>query len=226
MKAIIFDSGTLISLSMNGLLSELSELKKSFNGKFIITQEVKREVIDKPLTIKRFELEALRIKQMFDEGILERPSSLGINEKVLESETDKIQKITNETFSVKNSFVHLIDSGEASCMALSRILIDKKIKNVIAVDERTTRLLCEKPQNLKEIMERRLHTKINSKEENYKFFRGIKIIRSPELIYVAYKKGIIGLKDGKNVLDALLYALKFRGAAISDEEIREIKNIK
>ena len=27
-KAIIFDSGTLISLSMNGLLSELEDLKK------------------------------------------------------------------------------------------------------------------------------------------------------------------------------------------------------
>ena len=51
-KAIIFDSGTLISFSMNGLLPELRELKKIFNGKFLITKDVKREVIDKPIKIK------------------------------------------------------------------------------------------------------------------------------------------------------------------------------
>ena len=33
-KAIIFDAGTLISLSMNGLIDELRKLKKIFNGNF------------------------------------------------------------------------------------------------------------------------------------------------------------------------------------------------
>ena len=80
-KAIIFDSSTLISFSMNGLLPELKALKKVFNGIFIITSDVKREVIDKPITIKRFELDALRLKQLLDENVLEMPVSLGINHK-------------------------------------------------------------------------------------------------------------------------------------------------
>ena len=58
MKAIIFDSGTLISFAINGLYEELKLLKAKFDGKFIITDEVKAEIIDKPINIKRFELEA------------------------------------------------------------------------------------------------------------------------------------------------------------------------
>ena len=42
-KVLIFDSGSLISLSINGLLEELKKLKKIFNGEFIITKEVKKE---------------------------------------------------------------------------------------------------------------------------------------------------------------------------------------
>jgi hypothetical protein len=45
-------------------------------------------------------------------------------------------------------------------------------------------------------------------------------------MYVAWKKGIIPLKDGITVLDALLFALKFKGCAISGDEIKEIKKIR
>ncbi|MEK6844901.1 MAG: hypothetical protein AABX44_01460, partial [Nanoarchaeota archaeon] len=62
MKVLIFDSGSLISLSMNGLLEELKKLKKIFNGEFIITKEVKKEVVDEPIKIKMYELEALKIQ--------------------------------------------------------------------------------------------------------------------------------------------------------------------
>ena len=178
MKAIIFDSGTLISLSMTGLIDELRDLKKIFNGHFLITKDVKREVIDKPLTIKRFELEALRVKQLLDEKILEMPDSLKIDENFLSEKTKEIMDIANSTFIAKGKEIHLIDSGEASCLALSKILTDKKIENVIGVDERTTRLLGEKPENIKKTMGKKLQTKITSKKENYKFFKGFKFIRS------------------------------------------------
>ena len=79
-KAIIFDASTLITFSMNGLFNELRELKKIFKGKFIITKDVKREIIDKPITIKRFELEALRLKKLLDDKVLEMPSSLNVYE--------------------------------------------------------------------------------------------------------------------------------------------------
>lgn len=224
-KAMIFDSSTLITLSMNGLTEVLRDLKKIFNGNFIITREIKREVIDKPITIKRFELEALRIKQLLDEGVLELPSSFGINEEEIEKKGKEILDIANRTFISSEKDIHLISLGEATCLVLSKVLSEKGINSVIAIDERTTRMLGEKPDNLKRLFEKKLHTKITSKKENYKYFQGLKFIRSSELVYVAYKNKLIKLNNGQ-VLDALLWAVKLKGCAISGDEITEIKNIK
>ena len=78
MKTLIFDSGPLINLSMNGFLYILEELKKSFNGKFLITEQVKYETLDRPLKIQIFELGALRIQDLLQKKVLELPSSLNI----------------------------------------------------------------------------------------------------------------------------------------------------
>lgn len=223
-KVIIFDSSTLINLSMNGLFHELGDLKKIFNGQFIVTKEVIEETIDKPLTIKRFELEALRMLELLDEKVLEMPYGLGIKEKEITELTNKILKEANELFYSEKKNIEIIGKGEASCLALSKILNDKKIENAIAIDERTTRVLGESPDSLVKLLQNKLHTQIRMNKKNPDFVKGLKFIRSTELIYVAYKKGIIHLK-GKMVLDALLYALKFKGCAISDEEIEEIKRI-
>ena len=83
MKALIFDSGPLINFALNGLLYTLKELKKAFNGVFLITEDVKYEVIDRPIKVLRFELEALRIKQLLDEGVLQLPSSVGISDAII-----------------------------------------------------------------------------------------------------------------------------------------------
>ena len=223
-NAIIFDSSTLISLSMNNLFEEIRGLKKIFREKFLITKEVKSEIIDKPLNIKRFELEAIRLKQLLDEGVLEMPSAVGVNDRDISNATRDILEIANKTFYSGNKDIHLIDLGEASALALSKIMTEKDMNNILAVDERTTRMLAEKPESLRKIMEGKLHTKIKTKEQNYVFFKNFRFVRSTELIYVAYKKGIVKSKD-KNILDALLYALKFKGTAISDEEINEIKKM-
>jgi len=224
-KAIIFDASTLISLSMNGLLGELESLKKIFSGKFIITKDVKREVIDKPITIKRFELEALQVKDLLDRKVIEMPVCVGVKDEEISKITEELKSIANNTFMARGRAIKIIDSGETSCLAVSKILSEKKIESVIALDERTLRMLCEKPENVDKLFQRKLHSKVTCKSENFKFFKGFKFIRSSELIYVAYKKGIIKLK-GSLVLDALLYALKFKGCAISGDEIREIKEIR
>lgn len=223
---IIFDASTLISLSMNGLLGELKKLKGVFNGKFIITKEVKEEVIDKPIKVKRFELEALRVKEMLDEGVLELPESLEIRSDEIASKTEQLQKIANSMFVGDRGEIKLIHRGEASALALSRILLDKKIPHVIAIDERTTRMLGEKPEKLKELLERKLNTRIKLVREDFKYFKGFKFIRSSELMYVAWKKNLVELKNGGSVLDALLWAVKFKGCAISGDEINEIMRIK
>ncbi len=223
-QAIIFDSGSLISFSMNGVTDLVRELKKIFNGKFLITREVYHEIVTKPIKVKRFELEALKLKALVDEKILEYPSVLGIKDNEITVGANRFLKIANATFYGRKRYVKIMDRGEASCLALSSILNKKKIKNVLAIDERTTRMLAEKPENLKSLFQKKMNTQITLKQENFKFFKEFKVVRSAELAYVAYKKGVTKLK-GPQVLDALLYAMKFKGAAISGEEIEQIKKI-
>src|SRR3989344_9044836 len=163
MKAIIFDSGCLISLAMNGLLPELRELKKIFDGSFLITKEVKQEVIEKPLTIKRFEFEAMRIKSLLDDKVLELPEILGVKDSEISSEAQRILDVANNTFFQKSKALEIIHNGEASVLALSKILNSKKIRNVIAVDERTTRVLGEKPDNLRNLLGKKFHTTITAR---------------------------------------------------------------
>lgn len=224
MKIIIFDASTLITLAMNGLFDEFVALKKIFDGKFIITKEVKYEAIDRPSTIKRFELESLKIRKLLEDGILEMPSSLKINDGEVTRLSMKILETANKTYSEHGKNIHLLDTGECSCLALSRILSEKDIVNIIAVDERTTRMLVEKPENLEKLLEAKLHTKIKLNRENLRLFSGFKVIRSSELVYIAYKKGLVNLKKG-NILEALLYAVKFKGCSISEEEIKEMERL-
>jgi hypothetical protein len=224
-KAIVFDAGTLISLSMNGLLDELQRLKEVFNGDFLITEQVRYEVVDKPINIKCFELEALKVQQLLGDNVLKMADSYGINNSLITSKTEEIMNTANNIFSDTRNRVNILQLGEASCLALSKILFERGVDNVIAIDERTTRMLVEKPENLKDLLERKLHTKIIVLKKDFNYFRNFKIIRSAELMYVAWKKNLIDVKRGE-VLDALLYALKYKGCSISDEEISEIKQMK
>lgn len=223
-KILIFDSSSLITLSMNGLTYVLEEMKKNFNGKFIIPEDVKFETIDKPIKIKRFELGALKIKYLLEKNILELPSSLNIRKEEITEKENKILEIANNSYFAKDNYLHIIDKGEASCLALSLIAEERRIKNLIIVDERTTRLIAENPENLRRIFEDKFHTKVKLKD-NFNLISKIKFIRSSELIYVAYKKGLVKLGNHE-LLDALLYAVKFKGCAISEQEIEDIKRIK
>ena len=220
---IIFDSSTLINFVLNGLITEFKELKNYFNGKFIITREVMQEVITKPMDLKRFKLEALKIKQLVDDKILETPSSLGIKDDDISKRMMQLKTKANNLFFAHGNPMTLIHSGETSCLALFELLAEKSIKSIISTDERTTRLLGEKPGNLLELLHKKLHTRIDV-HGVMDYFRKFKFIRSTEIMYVAYKKGIIRLKN-HDVLDALLYALKINGCSISDEEIKEIERI-
>lgn len=224
MKLIIFDASTLISLAMNGLLEEFKKLKDIFPGHFIITKEVKYEVIDRPIKIKRYELEAMKIQSLLDEKYLSMPKDIGIEDKEITKSMLKFMNLANTMFLANGKKIELIHLGEASCLALSRILNKKGINPVLAIDERTTRILVEKPENLQKLLEKRTHARIKLKTSNFKLFNEFNIIRSTELMYLAYKKGLIRWKN-KNVLDALLFALKFKGCAISYEEINQIKRL-
>jgi hypothetical protein len=224
-KAIIFDASTLIGFAMNGLLVELSNLKQIFKGKFIIPHEVQNEIVDKPLNIKRFELQALKLRELIHLKILETPDVLGLSKEEISTKTKELMDKANNMFFTRKREVHLIDVGETAALAVSKILTEKKIKNVLAVDERTARILCEDPRKLKELMERKIHARVELKKDNFDTFKGFKFIRSTELIYIAYKKKLVRLTGDGRVLDAYLWALKSTGCAISPEEIEEIKSL-
>jgi|SRR3989344_1023684 len=224
MKVLIFDASTIISLTISGIEEILKELKKKTGVRFIITSAVRFETIKRPIQNKRFELDALKIKNLLDSGILESPQALGISDEKIEQETSSILNSANKIFWANSQPIHLIDTGEASCLALYNLLKDKDIKLAVAIDERTTRMLVEKPENLKRLLESKLHTKVEVKD-NWQEFQGYTIIRSAELAYIAYKKDLIEIKDGVQILDALLYSVKFSGCSISREEIEEMKKI-
>ncbi len=86
-------------------------------------------------------------------------------------------------------------------------------------------MLVESPDKLGEFLERKMHTKIISKKTNFDIFKNFKIIRSAELVYIAHKKKLVKIGNGQ-LLDALLWAVKFKGCSISNQEINEMKKIK
>jgi hypothetical protein len=225
-KAIVFDAGTLINLSMNGLLYLLPRLKEKFQGKFLITSKVKYEILDCPIGIPRFELGALRLKSLIDQKVLEMPSSLGIRESEISRKTKYYMDIANHAIQKKGRWIKTISFGEASCLALASELKSRKISCLIAIDERTTRILAEKPENLEKIMERKLHQNVELKipAKEFKSFSQFQFIRSSELVYVAHKLDLLEIKSQK-ALEAALYATKYKGSSISFEEIDILKKL-
>lgn len=224
MKAVVFDSGTLINLSLNGLLYILEGMKKEFGGKFLITEQVKYEVIDRPMGILKFELGALRVKALLDSGVLELPESVNISSKLINDRTGDYMNSANHVLEFKGQPVSIVSSGEMSCLALSAELTEKGVENIISIDERTTRVLCEEPKNLEKIMSAKLHQRLQTDLSKLKMFSNFRFIRTSEFVYVAFKKGIISIED-KKALEALLYATKFKGASISFEEVDQLKKL-
>lgn len=221
MKYIVFDSGPLINFSMNGSLPLLRKLKKVFNGKFLITEKVKTETMDYPEKIRRFELGALQLESLFNEGVLELPKFNQKQKEQLRKESEEIMTLANSTFMAKGKNLHLIHEGEATTLALAHIL---KEPSVIAVDEKTIRMMCENPENLRKLLQKKLRTPVNSNKKNYDFFKKFKVIRSTELVYIANKKKLLDLKDPR-ALKAMLYAMKYKGCAVSKEEIEEMARL-
>lgn len=224
MKVLIFDSGPLINLSINGLLYLLEDLKKSFDGKFILTTQVKYETLDRPLKIQRFELGAIRIQDLIEKKVLELPSSLNIEESEIKSRTSELMDIANNLLQRDGKKIEIVSQGEISCLALSSILSDKGIENIIAIDERTTRLLSEAPKELERIISKKMHFSVKLSTKDFSQFKKFRFIRSPEIVYVAYKKNILHIKNPK-VLEAAIYATKFKGSSISWDEIKILKKL-
>ena len=222
MKFAILDAGPIISLTLNGILHTLELLRKKFpEVVFVLTPHVKKETIDKPLTIKKYELEAVKIQTLIANKVITMSTDF-IPNNSLEKETQRIMTLSNSTVRANGENIPIVQIGEASCIAFANLC---NCENLIVIDERVTRLLSESPQNLKAIMEKKLHMSVSINAKSIKEFKNFRYIRSTELVYIAYKNGLYDYKKEKILLDALLYSLKYSGTSISSKEIEEIKNL-
>ena len=230
MKAIVFDSSSIISLAMNDLLWTLKALKKIYKGDFYIPNSVKKEIIDVPLKSKKFKLEAIMISKLVDEGILKVGKTVDVNKLLFLANSVFISK---ENLQVKSpgGKLNILQKGEIEAIALCAELN----ADAYVVDERTMRLFMEDSEGLKTILEGKLHTSVSVDNKMLSDFKkqinGVNIIRSSELMMVALEKGLfeeyINVKNKRELVDAILWGLRLRGCAISTEEINEtIKLVK
>ncbi|HLC80638.1 MAG TPA: hypothetical protein VJG31_02605 [Candidatus Nanoarchaeia archaeon] len=223
-KALFFDTGPIITLVMSRLVWILPKLKKQFGGKFYITPAVKRELVTRPMDIKRYEFEALEALKLIKDGILE------VYDDVPEKEVARLHALANSSFKLDNQNMEVVQSGEIESVVCA---LDAEAEAMI-MDERTMRLFIENNKEMKALLERRFNKTVSIDKENMNNFSkelgGIKIIRSIELIGVAYKMGLLDTylptqKDGRQTLvEAVLWAAKYNGAAVTEHEVEEIRD--
>jgi len=224
-KAVVFDTGPIISLTMNNLLWVIPELKSRFAGEFLIAEAVKIELVDKPLATKKFKFEAIQVRQLVQAGILTV---------VPDSETrDLSMKLLDKAatfYKAQGQFINVVHYGEMSSVAAALI----RGADALVIDERTTRELIEAPRHLAHHLHSKLHTHIESNELAMREFqsqvKGIRVVRSSELAARAYELGLLNKyllqRDmRKQVLDAILWGLKLNGCAITSEEIDALIHI-
>lgn len=214
---IVFDSGVLISFSETCFIDLFSKLQENL-GEFIITESVKYESIDRAKNIMRFKLSSKRI-----ESVINKSFSIFKSTPELKETTKKIMDLANSMFLVKGNYLKIIHLGEAESMALLALTN----ANYLAVDERTTRMLIEQPHTLVNIFKRKHNTnKIKFDEQKYLEFKkiigNINCVRSVDFFAYACKHNLANpMYESKDIVKAVLFALKFRGCSVSFEEINK-----
>ncbi|MBW3013867.1 hypothetical protein KY335_01335 [Candidatus Woesearchaeota archaeon] len=230
MKNIVFDAGPVITLTLNELLWLLDELKGRYNGFFYIPPSVKEELINKPLRTKKYAFEAIRVMDKINEGTL-----TVISEKRIIDLATKLSDLANNSFSMHDRNLTIVQRGEMESVAAAILLKS----DAVVIDERTTRMLVEEPKMLLKILIKKFHKKIRVNKNTLSKFsqevRGLKIIRSAELVTIAFDLGLLdeyitarGKIDPqmkKTLLESALWAVKLTGCAISRKNIDEIVRI-
>jgi hypothetical protein len=90
----------------------LEPLKKKFNGKFYVTEAVKRELVDRPLETKKFKFEAIQVERLIENGLLDI-----LDNDYIRQETPRLLNIANETFKAYNNYIKIVHFAEISVIA-------------------------------------------------------------------------------------------------------------
>ena len=224
-KVLFFDAGPIITLVLSRLVWILPKLKEHYGGKFYITPAVKTELVNRPLGIKRFEFEALQVMKLIRDGVLE------VYKDVPEKGIEELDQLANTSFKIKNKGMDIIQTGELETVA-SALKIGA---DAVVMDERTLRLFIENNKEMKKLLKIRFKKEIqvdSIKMNNFSsHFKNLNIVRSIELVAIAYKLGFLEdyippQKNGRDLLvDSVLWASKFNGCAVTVHEIEEIKQL-
>ncbi len=230
-RLLVFDTGPLISLTVNNLLSTLEKLKDSYTGKFVIPESVKDELVDEPLKTKKFMFEAMQVQRLISTGVLEVVEDNDTKELTLE-----LLRLANNSFAAKGKAVQLVQYGEMASIAAAKLLDAE----ALVMDERITRELVEHPKHLADLMEKRLHTTIIMDNNNIsllqRYVSKTKILRSVELASIAFESGLLDryIAAGEEkaipqvrqkLLESVLWGLKMNGCAVSGKEIDQLIKI-
>jgi hypothetical protein len=225
MKALFFDAGPIITLIMSRMGYVLPMLKTIYGGKFYITPAVKYELVDRPLGIRKYQFEALQVLRLIREGILE------VYEDVPNNKVKSYFKLANKSFYLGKKSIDLIQEGEMQSLVCAK----ECGADGIVMDERTLRLLVEEDEAMVSLLERRFNRSVNCKKDNLNLFKekvkDVKILRSIELISVAYKKGFFDMyepnieKGRDKLIEAILWTAKYNGCAVTDQEVEQIKRL-
>jgi hypothetical protein len=224
-RILFFDAGPIITLVMSRLIWILPKLKEKFGGKFYITPGVKKELVERPLGIKRFEFEALQVMKLIKDGTLE------VYDKVPKSRVQQLQTLANSSFKIGSRNMDIIQTGEMEAVTCAL----QTNASAVVMDERTLRLFIENNRNMEKLLEIRFKKNViadKAKMDDFsKQLKDVKIIRSIELVAVAYKMGLLNdylpdQKGGKGTLvDSILWAAKYNGSAVTTKEIEDMKAV-
>ncbi|MEM4282719.1 MAG: hypothetical protein QXU88_02690 [Candidatus Woesearchaeota archaeon] len=225
-KALVFDAGPIISLTTNNLLWILAELKERFKGRFYIVESVRRELIDKPITTKKFKFEALQVEQLIESDVLTVASEQKAKEDAI-----RFMTLANSSLVVNQTPLKLVQLAEMESIAFGL----RCSAQAIVIDEKTTRLLVENPEGLARLLSKRLHVNVKIDKEAlselHAVLDGIRFIRSVELAAAAYALGILDrfvvkVPDARTELvDSVLWGLKLNGCAISEHELSDLTRL-
>lgn len=218
-KVVLCDSSALISMTNSCLIDIMYFFTKSRNVEFVVPQAVEREIVERPLAIsmKAYELSAMRMKKAIEDRILNMSTYDTLDK------AKGIMDLANTMFYARANPIHMVDLGEADMMALA----SETDADIVLMDERTTRMLIESPFALKDHMEKEMGVNVMVNKRNFDGFKesaeGLKVIRSSELVAVAYGEGYFSTySNPKKMLESSLYSLKYGGCSIGFDEIDEI----
>ncbi len=207
---VVADAGPLISLSNTCMLWILEKLP----FQFLLPPWVINEVSLFPKQTKHYKLSALRISDYIRSGVLQEGELGERGEEIAR----KVQHIANNVYFIKHRPLKIIQRGEAEAIALATLT-----DHAMLVDERTIRLLLEDPLELRNVLQIRTGARVSidreRAEELQEIVGDVLMLRSADIVAYAYEERILG--KGKEFLEAALYALKYAGCAISEQEIRD-----